>query len=173
MGGIGWIWVAEEAGKVSDIAELERRITTALERIGTGVDAMGAAGAAPDINETQDMRDALEAEKLANAQLEERVNAIKKKQKTIIKEMEARIEALTAEVSKKEADAKKLLNVNAQLRESNDALRESNESGVGDAHLINKAMQTDLEALKATRKADLAELETIMAEIKPLIGGGA
>lgn len=160
---------------MSDIAELERRITAALERIGTGVDGLGAAGAGDgaDGNEVDALREALEAEKIANAQLEERVTAIKEKQETIVKDMEARIEDLTTEMSKHEADAKKLLHVNAQLRESNDALRESNESGVGDAHLINKAMQTDLEALKATRKADLAELETIMAELKPLIGEGA
>lgn len=158
---------------MSDIAELERRITAALERIGTGVDGLGAVGADADGNEVDALREALEAEKIANAQLEERVTAIKEKQETTVKDMESRIEALSTEVSKHEADAKKLLHVNAQLRESNDALRESNESGVGDAHLINKAMQTDLEALKATRKADLAELETIMDELKPLIGEGA
>ncbi len=158
---------------MSDIAELERRITTALERIGAGVDAMGATGTASDGDEAQSLRDALEAEKTANAQLEERVSAIKEKQETTIKDMEARIESLTTESAKHEADAKKLLHVNAQLRESNDALRESNEKGGGDSHLINKSMQTDLESLKATRKADLAELETIMAELKPLIGEGA
>lgn len=157
---------------MSDIAELERRITAALERIGTGVDGMGAVGATGG-DETQALRDALEAEKIANAQLEERVSAIKQKQETTIKDMEARIEALSAEAAKHETDAKKMLHVNAQLRESNDALRESNENGGGDSHLINKAMQTDLEALKATRKSDLAELETIMAELKPLIGEGA
>ncbi len=158
---------------MSDIAELEHRITAALERIGTGVDGLAAADASADGNEADTLREALEAEKTANAQLEERVSAIKEKQETTIKDMESRIETLTTEKSKHEADAKKLLHVNAQLRESNDALRESNESGVGDAHLINKAMQTDLEALKATRNADLAELETIMAELKPLIGKGA
>ncbi len=158
---------------MSDIAELERRITAALERISSGVDGLGGAsdGGGPDTSAA--LHEALEAEKLANAQLEERVSAIKEKQETTIKEMDEKIKKLTTDLSKKEVDAKKLLNVNAQLRESNDALREANESGVGDAHLINKAMQTDLEALRETRKGDLAELETIMSELKPLIGGGA
>ena len=158
---------------MSDIAELERRITAALERIGTGVDSLGTASGAVDESEVIALKEALEAEKLANAQLEERVSAIKQKQETTITEMEARIATLSKDLSRQEADAKKLLTVNAQLRESNDELRASNESGVGDAHLINKAMQTDLEALRATRKADLAELETIMDELKPLIGEGA
>lgn len=154
---------------MSDIAELERRIIAALERIDSGVDGLGAAGGADDAEITA-LRDSLESEKLANAQLEERVSAIKQKQETTIKEMEGKIKTLTTDLTKHEADAKKLLNVNAQLRESNDALREANENKVGDAHLINKAMQTELESLRTTRKADMAELETIMAELKPLIG---
>lgn len=158
---------------MSDIAELERRIIAGLERIGAGIDGLGAAGGGTDASELAALRDALEAEKLANAQLEERVSAIKEKQETTVKAMEETISTLTKDASKHEADAKKLLNVNAQLRESNDALRVANESGVGDAHLINKAMQTELDALHSTRKADLAELETIMAELKPLIKEGA
>ena len=158
---------------MSNIAELERRITAALERIGEGVDGLGQASDAGDSEEVTALNEALEAEKQANAQLEERVSAIKEKQETTIKEMEARIETLTASAVEHEKDSKRLIKVNAQLRESNDALREANESGVGDAHLINKAMQTDLEALRVTRKADLAELETIMDELKPLIGKGA
>jgi len=60
--------------------------------------------------------------------------------------------------------------VNEQLRESNNALRKANEAGVGDAHLINKAMLAELEALRATRVADMGEMESIMDAIKPMIG---
>ena len=161
---------------MSDIAELERRIMAALERIGTGVDGLTVSAVASepvvadDNGEAAALKEALEAEKLANAQLEERVSAIKQKQETTVTEMQEQIKTLTTDMSKHEADAKKLLHVNAQLRESNDALRAANESGVGDAHLINKAMQTELESLRTTRKADMAELETIMNELKPLMG---
>jgi len=158
---------------VSDITELERRITAALARIDVGVDGMAQAPAAEDAGEIAALKEALEVEKAASAQLEERVAAIKEKQETLIKDLEAKISDLTSTVAQQETDAKRLLMVNAQLRESNDELRESNESGVGDAHLVNKAMQTELEALRATRKADLAELETIMSELKPLIGESA
>jgi len=158
---------------VSDITELERRITAALTRIDAGVDGMAQAPAAEDAGEIAALKEALEVEKTASAQLEERVAAIKEKQETLIKDLEAKIADLTSTVAQQETDAKRLLMVNAQLRESNDELRVSNESGVGDAHLVNKAMQTELEALRATRKADLAELETIMDELKPLIGEGA
>ena len=158
---------------MSDITELERRITAALTRIDAGVDGMAKVPAAEDAGEIAALKEALEVEKTASAQLEERVAAIKEKQETLIKDLEAKIADLTSTVAQQETDAKRLLMVNAQLRESNDELRVSNESGVGDAHLVNKAMQTELEALRATRKADLAELETIMDELKPLIGEGA
>ena len=157
---------------MSEITELERRITAALTRIDAGVDALGQIPDG-DAGEVAALKESLEVEKTANAQLEERVAAIKEKQETLIKELEAKVADLTATVAQQESDAKRLLMVNAQLRESNDELRESNESEVGDAHLINKAMQTELEALRATRKADLAELETIMDELKPLIGEDA
>ena len=77
---------------MSEIAELERRITAALDRIGTGVD--GLAEAAANSDEITALNEALEAERVANAQLEERVSAIKQKQDTSIKEMEARISLL-------------------------------------------------------------------------------
>ena len=131
---------------MSEIAELERRITAALDRIGTGVD--GLAEAAANSDEITALNEALEAERVANAQLEERVSAIKQKQDTSIKEMETRIESLSADLAKQEVGAKRLLKVNAQLRETNGAL-------------------------EATRKADLGELEAIMDELKPLIGEGA
>jgi len=158
---------------LSDITELERRITAALERIGSGVDGLMPSSAANDAGEIATLNEALEAEKVANSQLEERVNAIKEKQETTIKEMEARIESLSANLAKHESDAKRLIQVNAQLRDNNNALRDANESGVGDAHLINKSMQTELESLRATRTADLGELEAIMDELKPLIGESA
>ncbi len=41
----------------------------------------------------------------------------------------------------------RLKRINDQLRQNNQALREANEDGVGDPHLINKAMMTELEAL--------------------------
>lgn len=127
---------------MSDIAELERRITAALDRIGAGVEAASDSGEITTLNE------ALEAERVANAQLEERVSAIKEKQDNGIKELEARIKSLSADLAKQEEGAKKLLQVNAKLRETNDDLAK-------------------------TRKADLGELEAIMDELKPLIGEGA
>jgi len=40
---------------------------------------------------------------------------------------------------------------------------------VGDAHLINKTMLAELEALRAARAADVAEASVILASLQPLV----
>ena len=61
---------------MTDITELEGRITAALERIGSGVQALSAVPPEPeaapvDEGEIARLREALDIEKEANAQLEE------------------------------------------------------------------------------------------------------
>ena len=53
------------------------------------------------------------------------------------------------------------------------ALREANEAGVGEPHLINKAMLAELEGLRATRAADAAEAAAILDRLDPLVNGAA
>ncbi|WP_457648846.1 hypothetical protein [Profundibacter sp.] len=156
---------------MSEITELERRITDALARIDAGVDTLGQGGANDGSGDTAALQEALEAEKAANAQLEERVAAIKDKQETLIKDLEKQISDLTATVARQEEDAKTLIALNNELREAAETRQAT--SGDKDAELVNKALQAELEALQTARKADLAELETIMTELKPLIGEGA
>jgi len=59
-----------------------------------------------------------------------------------------------------------------QLREIIEALRDANNAGVGDPHLINKAMLAELEALRALRDSEQAEVKTLLSELKPLVGEG-
>lgn len=157
---------------MSDITDLERRVTAALARIGAGLDALPHTAPQVDPGEVEALKTALEAERVANAQLEERVRVIKKRQDKSVNKLTARVAELEQQAEKHLGDLARLKQVNAQLRESNTALRGANEEGVGDAHLINKAMLAELEGLRATREADLSELETIMGELKPLIGEG-
>lgn len=159
---------------MSEIEELERRLNSALNRIETGV--AGLARPVADANtsdESNELKEALEAEKMANAQLEERVKAIKSKQENMVASLETQVKDLAQTAANDAATLRQLKQVNAQLRESNAALREANEAGVGDAHLINKAMLAELEALRATRAADVSDMDAILADLKPLIGEGA
>jgi len=54
-----------------------------------------------------------------------------------------------------------------------DALRTANEAGVGEPHLINKAMMAELEALRASRATDVAEADAILGALTPLVAKAA
>jgi uncharacterized protein (DUF885 family) len=155
---------------MNDITELERRITAALDRIGAGISGIGGSG--DSTAETAKLREALEAEQTVNAQLEERVKAIRDRQEQTVSALEAEVARLREAAGQHQAELQRLKRIGAQLRQNNVALREANEQGVGDAHLINKAMLTELDALRTTREADRTELDAILGALKPLLEGG-
>ncbi len=160
---------------MSDITELERRISAALERIGAGLDMLDEGGeAAPaagaDDAELESLREALDAERTANAQLTERVRAIRDKQETMVEALEKKVARLTEQLNAVGLEVQRQKRLNADLTEANRALSEAAQEGVAEPHLINRSMMTELEALRAARAAEMAEMEEILSELKPLIG---
>lgn len=153
---------------MSDIEELERRITAALDRAAKAIDRLGVA-AAGDAGDAAGLAAELEAERMANAQLEERVRAIKEKQETTVKGLEAEVARLRAAVESRDGELQRIKIVNEELRRSNQALRDANARGVADPHLVNKSMMTELESLRAQRAAERAEIEEILATIEPVL----
>ena len=109
---------------MNDIAELERRITAALERIGLGLDHLGGAMpvAADDSAEVERLTAALEDERSANAQLTERVKAIREKQEGVVGALERRVEDLSGQLDGAVEELKRLKEANAELAEANRAL---------------------------------------------------
>lgn len=269
---------------MSQIEELQSRITAAMDRIGAGVETLaGQMGSNAEADAA--LKSALEEEKLANSQLEERLKAIKAKHAAELEELqaaqvpqdgpnpeelqaeldvlkaqvadtsqvdglkaelaEATAKLVAAEAAKEEANAvatdtgeldalraeneelraraenseevdglkaeiatlraelnnserledlktelemlrservsqagataqldkdlQRLRKANDQLREANSALREANEAGVGEPHLINKAMLAELESLRASRATDAAEAKAILSRLEPLL----
>ena len=155
---------------MTDITDLEQRIISALDRIKTGVDGMGAAAPAASSGEADDLRRALDEEKTANAQLEERVKLLKDRQDGTINGLQSKTTEQQNRLSSLEAELAKVRATNDQLRNINAQLRQANETGVGEPHLINKAMLAELEALRAVRASDRGELDAMIAEIEPLAG---
>ncbi|MGL4279425.1 MAG: hypothetical protein ACRCS0_03580 [Albidovulum sp.] len=163
---------------MNDIAELERRITMALERIGAGIDLIGAAAPAGDqhVSDGEDaarmaaLQDALDSERTTNAQLTERVRAIKEKQETMVGALEKKVARLTQQLDAATLDLQRLKEANQDLADANRALGAAVEEGVADPNLINHAMLSELEALRAARAAEVAEMDGILSELKPLIG---
>jgi len=76
---------------MSQLDELESRITTAMERIQAGLGALSAPG--PAAGDAQDdLAAALEEEKLVTAQLEERLKRIKERHAEEVEALQAQIE---------------------------------------------------------------------------------
>lgn len=175
---------------MTELAEYERRIAYALERIGRGVEALrvrpkaAPVEAAPEgekeapaeapttapttaSDETQALRDELEAERTANAQLTERVRAIREKQETTLAALEKRLAQATRAFEAAQTEASRLKRANSDLAETNRLLTEA--AGDVAPHLINRAMQSELEALRAARAYEISELNEIIGGLEPIV----
>lgn len=152
---------------MSDISELERRITAALDRASQALERLSAATA--DTGDIEAMKAELDAERVANAQLEERVRAIKEKQETMVAGLEAEVLRLKEAVRARDGELRRMRSVNEELRGSNAKLREANAQGLADADLVNGAMVSELEELRAQRAAERAEIDEVLATLEPLL----
>ncbi|MDD9721432.1 hypothetical protein PVW51_12025 [Sulfitobacter sp. PR48] len=150
---------------MSDIDELQRRITAAMDRVAAGLEGLGKDAGAPD----PEMVQALEDERTANAQLTERVRALKARAESENATLRTQVEESQARIAQLDIELQRVRRANAQLTDACAALQEANAEGVGDAHLINKAMLAELEGLRAARAADVAEGSAILAALGPLL----
>ncbi|MCX7560032.1 hypothetical protein OS190_10680 [Sulfitobacter sp. F26204] len=148
-----------------NIDELQRRITTAMDRVASGLDKIGTGPAGPDPETVQ----ALEDERTANAQLTERVRALKTKLDGETAKLRAQVEEAETRLAQLDVDLQRVRRANLQLTEACEALQKANSEGAGDPHLINKAMLAELEGLRAARASDVAESTAILAALTPLL----
>lgn len=165
---------------MQDITELERRIAVALERIGKGVDripARNAAAAAPPPPPAQAqaaapasedvavLRALLEEERTANAQLQERLRAVKDKDLVVQSQLQEKVEKMTRQLDVQGLELQRMRKTAISLREQLRVLREAQAAGLAEPHLVNKAMLAELDALRATRLTEMAELDEIAAAL--------
>ncbi len=155
---------------MTEITELQARITAALDRIGVGLDALSAPAPAPEESaEVARLSEALEEERTANAQLEDRVRTIKAKQDGNLEILAGEVDRLRGLLAAEEQTVAKLARVNAELRANNTALRDAIAHGVAEPHLVNKSMMAELDALRSAREADRAELDAVLGELNALV----
>lgn len=153
---------------MSDISELETRITTALERISSGLAALPAQKAGME-EEMAQLKAALDEERVANSQLEERLKAVQQARADEVAGLKADIDRVADQLSTDAAVITRLRATNAELRSNNDALRAAVGAGVADADLVNTALEAELGGLKAAQAADRAELDAVLGELGQLI----
>jgi hypothetical protein len=155
----------------SEITEAGRRLSAALERIGKGLSRIGPATKAP--REVETLKEALDAEKMANAQLTERLKALRERDTSSFATMEAKVDRLTQQLDVQGLELMRMRKVTMQLRDTVRVLNEAAIQGTTDAALINKALLAEIEALRALRQTEVAEMDEILAELRPLIGESA
>ena len=162
---------------MQEIAELERRITAALERIGRGVDNLPAA---PMVLESElplsmaeaelaRLTEALDEERMANAQLNERLRVVRDKEAGDKSALQTQVEDLTAQLETQAIELSRLRRTIDQQNGDLADLRDVAERGVIEPEHINKAMLAELEALRAARTSEAEELAEIISALNPLI----
>jgi hypothetical protein len=151
---------------MDEIKAYETRIMAALNRVAKGVETMARPVVTGD---DAALQLALDAEKAKSAQLADRLRAMKDKDAvpTPPTQLEARIDKMTRQLDVQGLELQRMRKTNIQLREQLRVLREAAD-GV-DAAMINKSMQAELDALRATRASEIAEMDEILAELAPLI----
>ena len=112
----------------------------------------------------------LEAERSANAQLTERVRAIKEKQETLLTALERKVQTLSAQLEQQGGELQRQRLMNVSLTRTNQKLSDSLREGVADPGVLNEALRTEVEAMRLSRMAEMAEMEEILAELRPLVG---
>lgn len=163
---------------MSDITELERRITAALDRIGAGLDGIGGDSGGPNAQaaaeldaakaQIAELSQALDDEKTVSAQFEERLKAVREKNERRNFAMEIQVQEHQQATAKLDKDLQRLRRAAEDLRASNLQLREAMVAGVAEPHLINKAMLAELETLRATRSVEIAQADAVLAALEPL-----
>ncbi len=152
---------------MSEINELERRITRALDRIRDGIATVESGSRQSD--DSTALKAQLDEERTVNAQLEERIRALKERHAAEIMALASANSGAEVRHADLETALDRLRQANEALRDNNAALRAALADGVADADMINDALQAELEALSAQQAADAAEVEAILTELKPIV----
>lgn len=158
-----------------DIVALEQRLSAALERIRAGIGHLGAKtpeAGADDSETLAAVKAELAAEKETTSKLTEEVAALQALQEGKFEEVAVLTEKAKGQLTRYEKEVQRLKAANAELRDINTKLRDAMQADLGDgAALINEALQAELDALKAVRAADAAEVDAVLADLKPIVEG--
>lgn len=161
---------------MEELQEFERRITLALDRIAAGIEALDgldtpqpalATGAltgeqaAASAAELARLTEDLTAERDAYAQLSELHKALREK----LAAAQAQADDLTRQVDQQALEIQRLKTQNVALREAERVVHDGQDGGDGG----DDALRSELEALRRERAEEVAELDSIIAQIKPLI----
>ncbi|OBY27196.1 colicin transporter [Leisingera sp. JC1] len=84
-------------------------------------------------------------------------------------DMDAELARQNEALVRLDSELQQLRLANEELRASNAALREANAQSLGDAGLINTAMEAEIEGLRAAQASDQAQVNAVLAKLEPLL----
>ena len=159
---------------MQELAELQRRITDALNRIGAGIETLSTAPDAEGDDAVDRLQEALEAERATSAALRRDLAAAQSSAPPAAVEgdeaaLRARIEQMTRQLDVQGLEMHRMRKTMVQLRENLRGLRRAQAANVADPEQINRAMMAEVEAMRVSRLSEVAELDEILTELTPLI----
>lgn len=175
---------------MQDLADLERRIAAALQRIGDGVEALamqpvttppaagqgdeGRGGDSQADDRIATLESELAAERALSASLRQRITDLEDAPPAAdpapdVAALYARIDRMTAQLDVQGLEMQRMRKTVVQLRENLRGLRRAQVDNLADPEQINRAMMAELEAMRVARLSEVAEMDEILAELTPLI----
>lgn len=169
---------------MTELAELEKRIAEAIQRIRAGVEGLQPA---PEV----EMVPADEADALASqlsevtAALTEATEALEA-ERARASELETALQAaldeaqstpavpdLSNDLAATEAELRSVQATVQELQSANAALRQSAMDHISDPELINRSLAADLEAVQIARLSELRDIDAILATLDPIVQGAS
>lgn len=162
------------------LVDLERRISAALTRISEGVAALpiaaeqGSDPSADHLAELDALRAELSAERAARAAVQAKLETAlaapaEGGESGRVAELQAQVDHLTKLLDVQGLDLVRLRKTVGTLRESLQSLRSAQVATLPDTAAINRALLAEVDAMRAERQSELAELDEIIAELDPLL----
>lgn len=151
--------------RLERIAECERRIALAFDRIGISVEDILTRPVTEDEPDPRlaQLQAELQAERLTNTQLSDRVRALGEKQQTTLATLERRLAQAEKVQTTLQTELVRFKRLNLDLVAANKRLLDGREDGV------EQALLTEVQALRATRDLEAEEISAVIAGIEPLI----
>ncbi|MDO6585523.1 hypothetical protein Q4543_08325 [Salipiger sp. 1_MG-2023] len=177
---------------MTEIDELQGRLTRALDRIAQGVTQLSAplpvseedlpaepAADGVSAAEIARLTELLDEEKIANSQLEERNRALNARLSETPAPapapapadaaLQEQFAAQRESLAELDSELQRLRLSNEMLRKSCEDMRVALQDGLGEPHLINQAMLAELESLRSARAVEQAELRAVLGAIEPVL----
>lgn len=174
---------------MTELAELEKRIAEAMERIRSGIEGLHTPPAEDMVPATEadalagqlssvssdltEATEALEAERARTAELEAALAEAQSENAALATQVAQAAPDMSQDLAATEAELRTLRSAMEELQTANAALRQAALTQVTEPELINRSLAADLEAVQAARLAELRDIDAILATLDPIIEGAS